>query len=85
MVKLEGTAHQVYSLANGSKKKDVRQTVAVDSDGMNCLAVYSTEDFGIIDMSDRYESCISTVHFGSAKFAYGLSDSRVICDKYASS
>lgn len=79
--KSDDTALQIYSLAI-SKKKDC---VAAAGDGMNCLAIYSTDDFSRIDMSDKYESCVSTVHFGSSKFAYGLSDSRVICDKYTSS
>lgn len=76
--KKKETALQIYSLAI-SKKKDC---VAVAGDGMNCLAVYSTDTFSKIGRTDSYESCISSVHFGTNRFAYGMTDSSVICDKY---
>lgn len=69
---------QVYSLATTPN----REFVAAAGSGMNCVTVYRISDFTRVAETPTGESCVSSVHFGARRVAYGQTDSTVVVDAY---
>ena len=69
---------QVYSLATSKN----REYVAAAGSGLNCVAFYRVDDFSSVAMTQSYDCCVSSVHFGDRRFAYGLTDSTVVVNTY---
>lgn len=76
-----GKALQVYSLAI---TKDNEYLAAAGS-GMNCVAFYRVEDMNKVATTPDQEACVTSVHLGTRKFAFGMSDSNVYVDGYGES